>query len=554
MLVSSPSSGQEPGGTGSTSTYQWRADASMVQQATFAELTPIDDGKVADAGGPTLPPIVSPNQAKPGWNSSMLAPIETSVESEPTNGLPIQNTLAEQPTQQWPMMHGQDPSYRVAQGSGSRNIPVPIQNSPPIQTLPLSTPRADAKPARLNPIPMPSVAEGNPTTAPVLPPEALMPAERYVSASSANVEPTQESESVPPPTPSLEPTVSNYFRPQNGPAPVYNPTTSGVCPSCGGGGCSQCGGVDPSACGSCGPNGCFDQAEVDGRFGCAGAVSGARFYAIADVMSWTRTDNNFGGTSLGRMPNFDNAAAWQITVGRRWDATAGDELVYSGTDTIGRSQAFTDPNGNLDAAFQPGGSFGFAELGSFFNANFQREVQTTEVHSLEYNRVKWSWDVSKTFYGIRFIYVEDNYALVSRTTTLGALTFDARNNLIGPQIGQELFYDVGYRLSFSGLAKVGGYLNLTDFDTQLVNASTVFVNRETNNTEFSMSLDLGATAHYQITPRVRLRFGIVAELLFRMTTTNHNFPPVVSGSLGSNIRNVDEMGFIGYFGGLEMFR
>ena len=507
-----------------------------------------------------------------------------------------QNEMAEQATALQPIQQPA-PFYQRGQALRMNNTPlgVPIQTQAPIQATPVARPMQQqmlppiveqqnvpsAPPVtpsqplnQQQPIFQVSKPALPPIVSSALPPSTFLPQDDAANVSAPEINPVPADENsvidsipggmveVPSDANVMDPTgVPQYFGPDTNQAPIYNPMPSSACQSCGGAGCNSCGAVSSAGvtqgntCGTCGPGGCFDQNHVDARFGCAGTVSCARRYVIADIMYWGREDgDSFGGTNRGALQEFDHDIGWQLTFGRRFDAASGEEISYMGSAELERRRVTGSATGSLNANFTVSGGFGVPEVGSFFGANQQIEFQSTEFHSFEYNKVKWSWDVAKTFWGFRTIYAEDFYALFSDDGTQGSLTLDTRNNLVGAHIGGELFYDVGYRLSMSALGKLGGYLNFSELDTQLVNAGSQIIGREDDDTDFSASLDLGLTAHYQLSTQARLRAGVNALWLFEMTIANGNFPSDVNGNLGVNANNDDDMLFLGVSAGLEIFR
>ena len=79
--------------------------------------------------------------------------------------------------------------------------------------------------------------------------------------------------------------------------------------------------------------------------------------------------------------------------------------------------------------------------------------------------------------------------------------------MIGPQIGAELFYDVGYRWSVSGFGKIGYLLNAFDSDFQVINNDFPVVDGGDDSTTGTFLLDLGITGHYQLSSNSRFRLG-----------------------------------------------
>lgn len=296
-------------------------------------------------------------------------------------------------------------------------------------------------------------------------------------------------------------------------------------------------------------SGVFD--SMDGYFGAMGA---ARFYAEIDVMYMTRNRgsmvlSNFGGTG-----NYDWDFGWQGTLGTRLDALSGREISYMGTTDIANSVTRVDPAGRLSALFASSALFG-ALADPFFDAELQQERIRTRMHSLEFNRVKWGWDVMKMFVGFRYINMADEYSMFSQSgADVGTFRLRTNNDLFGVHIGEELFYDVGYRLSMSGGLKLGVYGNSNRIRTNAISNGTEFINSQSRNGTFSTTVDANLTFHYQINRRARLRAGYEALLLDRVVTAADNTPGFLSPFTGTGNGNRDTVIFHGFAAGLEFYR
>lgn len=340
----------------------------------------------------------------------------------------------------------------------------------------------------------------------------------------------------------------NFFRPAS---------ASVGCNSCGDAGCSSCGGGAVSGCSSCGPGGCFDPTDVDKRFAACGFISHARRYAILDALYMTRSNGEVRGINLSPINDFDYGWGARVTSGRRTDAANGREWSYFGTFDIEEGGLVADGLGRINRTFIPDGTFFTpASLSAFSNVTAASEQLATDLHSFEYNRVRWGWDVVKVLFGARYVYLEDDYDL--RTATLfgetGQLSVDATNHMIGPQIGLEMFYDVGFRWSLSGFGKFGLMLNAYDADVSASANGFGLTNSGTSEADLSYLLDLGITAHYQINCNSRLRVGYNVLYLGDVTTAEEAFPRVLSPFSSSSLDANDDALFTGVSVGLEFYR
>ena len=352
-----------------------------------------------------------------------------------------------------------------------------------------------------------------------------------------------------------------YFSSPPGEAPVLGSGTA-PCYGCGGNGCPECGvpGTamgDVAACQSCGPGGCFDGNSVASQFSACGSVSWARRYLIAEALYIDRYDGTVAISNFGGLNNFeDDLFGARITLGNREDAANGRELVYFGTAKLSQSSIVTDAAGRINIGYgnDPADPFR-PETTAFRDAVEQSQIKQTMFHSIELNRNDWGWDVMRTFWGARYIYVQDDYEIASRNLVgeTGLFQLHTQNNLFGLHAGYELFYDVGYRLSASTIGKFGLYANPNVVKTDLFNAGAQFLDLTDTNTAFSGSIELGITAQYKVSRHSRIRIGYNAFYLDRVAGVSDNIPVTLNPTTGSDTSDSGQMFFNGVHFGFEIF-
>jgi len=557
-----------------------------------AELPPIVSAKSASVRTTlgSVPPIVTPkfNTAPIPkvviTKSAMLAPIAAEPAAQqpaPRKPMEVQAipvAAQDSPAEFDPMMAPptvmqatgasvdptQDPNVAPAQWSQQGYAPGAVSSAGiPLYPDPVSAaPSVMTKPTNLPPIisassqrVVPSQSVAPPASIPTTqvgfstpPTSYASPAPAYAQAATAT--PTYFS------GPPVEPPVIQGASCDSGcatPAPVSN------CGECGGGGCNDCGvascGTAVSSCNSCGSGGCYNASNVASRYGTSGSVSAARRYLLADALYFDRSDGTISNSNFGSLNNFDWDAGWRVTIGAKSDSLRGREITYMGILPLSQSATRTDNLGRINASIAGAGGFG-VETSAFANAVSQTEFKETEFHSLEFNRVTWGWDVIKSFVGLRFIYLEDEYQTTSTNLVgdTGVFQLMTNNNLIGPHIGGEIFYDVGYRLSYSLFSKFGAYANFNQVDTILQNAGARFLDVEDNSVTVSGSIELGLIAHYQLSQTARLRAGYNVLFLGELATAADNFSPVISPIAGTSSSDSDDVFFHGLSVGLEIFR
>lgn len=326
--------------------------------------------------------------------------------------------------------------------------------------------------------------------------------------------------------------------------------------------------IDNAGCTSCGPNGCYDLDTVHSQFGCCGSVVSAGYYLFAEGLIWTRGDGEVQLSNFFGLDQFDTDGGLRITLGYRQNATRGREFTYFGTTDITEERTFTSANNQLNATFVGVGGIGFQQTSSFFNAFSQTQRKSTQLQSLEYNRINWSWDLLKTILGVRYIYFDDSYSFFSSNNfSNGLFVQDAVNNLFGVHGGMELFYDVGYRTSVSGTAKFAGLINAANVDTNLFNAGVQSLAQDVDDSSFAGTIELGFMSHIQLNPRARFRVGYDLFFLWGAFTVANNIPrdtfsngnlvgtPVISPNTGTDLNtNNPAVFFNGLSLGFEVFR
>ena len=334
------------------------------------------------------------------------------------------------------------------------------------------------------------------------------------------------------------------------------------------GGCDTCG--SDSCGGACGGGGNvnINQNQANCDYGTYGSVSAARRYAYLEFLFVTREDGNINNSNFQPLGDFTFSPAWRFTLGQRPDMTQGREFSYFGTSNIDEEQTVTNAANNLNPLFTPAGGFTPGNLTAFFNASEHFQIKETQLHSFEFNRVRWGWDVLKSFVGLRYIYFADDYELQSTSsfvpsplgglaaipTEEGRFRIDTNNHLFGGHIGAELFYDIGYRFSLSGVSKFGAFLNLNKVDNFLENDGTLLLDTEDTDVNISTTWEINLLAHYQIRQTARLRLGYNFLFLGNVATSADNFLPVISPFTGTDTSDEDDAFIHGISFGLEMYR
>lgn len=304
----------------------------------------------------------------------------------------------------------------------------------------------------------------------------------------------------------------------------------------------------------CGPF-CMMGGVANCGFDNCGYVSSASRYFQADALYWRRSDGGILGTNFGGVPNDNWNWGWRGTLGWRQDEIIGHELSYFGFQPFADTVNQTSPGGLIDARFFPAGGYNFGLLNSFYDADATSQTMQTRLHSVGFSRVRFGWDVVKTTFGMRYIWLDDKYQLASQSgANVGLFQTKAINQLIGPDLGLELLYDVGRRISFSGKVKGGLYIDFNRQDTNVANNVNQLVASRIDRTDWAGSLELGANAYFKLGQNSRLRGGYDGFWLFDVSSVTNSYPNFVTPLTGSSPWDDRTVKFHGVSFGIEFFR
>ena len=179
-------------------------------------------------------------------------------------------------------------------------------------------------------------------------------------------------------------------------------------------------------------------------------------------------------------------------------------------------------------------------LAPFNGANFQQQYHNGNLHSLEWNNVTWGWDVLNLFWGMRVTHYEEEFDFFSSRPDgqQGLLSMDFENLHIGPQIGGEVFYDIGARFSTGIKAKLGVTANFLDRETLLITNGVRRINNQDSDTEWNFLAEFGVFGRMRLGPRAFLRGGYEMWYNSSMFGVQDNLPSVINSGFGTT--SVDE--------------
>ena len=191
----------------------------------------------------------------------------------------------------------------------------------------------------------------------------------------------------------------------------------------------------------------------------------------------------------------------------------------------------------------------------FKGANFQQQYHNANYHNLELNKVTWGWDVLNLFWGFRYTHYEEEFDFYSRRpdNQQGLLLMDMENHVFGPQVGGEVFYDIGKLISTGVKLKLGGTINFLSRDTTVISNGVTRLNTDDNDSTFNLALEMAAFSRLRVGPNAHLRAGYEIWYNSKMYTVKDNIPSALNSSFGTT-SSTDDVFIHGLTIGFEVLR
>lgn len=266
------------------------------------------------------------------------------------------------------------------------------------------------------------------------------------------------------------------------------------------------------------------------------------WYGSYEALFLRREGDRRFTTSFGNfMPDFDYQFGSRITVGRLLDCTNGWEVSYAGPFDWQR-QSSVAAAGTLQSLLAPSGGYGAAQVTAFNNANVHTQAYRAQMHSFEANRTWSVWDVVSTFVGMRFVDYEEDFLFISTGAAgTGVLREGVDNQLLGAQIGAQVWYPVSLRANVGFRGKGGVYANFADRVTTMTNAGATILNSGDSDVDVAGLIELGWFGNYQIVPSIRLMAGYEFWYLPEIATIAEQRPTVITPTSGTVVNQGDDL-------------
>lgn len=194
--------------------------------------------------------------------------------------------------------------------------------------------------------------------------------------------------------------------------------------------------------------------------------------------------------------------------------------------------------------------------------DFQQQRYESSYWSVEASKTMMAWDIAKFSFGGRFINFEEEYSYIARngngaTPDLnGSIASDTTNNLIGLQVGLDIFTPIFCQnLSSTLRAKAGGYWNLSEGRAVVTDQGDRLSGFSDDDGTLAAMIEIGSGLHYRLGEALSIHGGTEFWYLTEIATAERQLPSLV-GARASNagLDNGDDIVFIGFsFGATLQF-
>lgn len=260
----------------------------------------------------------------------------------------------------------------------------------------------------------------------------------------------------------------------------------------------------------------------------------------ADALFITREGGSVTWTNTFGVDPFDFEMGLRLTA-QRVRGADGLSITYTGLQEWNGVRRVNSPTNSLNVRSVTGGGLSATALAPFQTANFQQQYHNGSFHSIEVNRVTWGWDVLNLFTGIRYSHYQEEFDFFSSRADgqQGRLLLDMENHMFGPQVGGEIFYDIGGPISTGVTGKLGLMANALDGQTQLISNGLNAINVNDSDVTMNIMAEFEAFFRYQIRPQGFVRAGYSLWYNSAVYSVNDNLPAVITPAYGTNTLDDD---------------
>jgi hypothetical protein len=260
-------------------------------------------------------------------------------------------------------------------------------------------------------------------------------------------------------------------------------------------------------------------------------------YVSVETLFMQRQSANFTASPNFLMDDFGFEVIPRLTIGRVPDCINGCELTFTGVAEWTQSGSASNPTGGIETFLNPVSPFDSTDITAYVNSIEQSQKLEAQYWSVEANRTLVGYDIARCLFGVRYIDYQERFTYLGENatpggltgTTLGSLTSDVKNRLIGPQVGVDLLYPICRRGYTDFRARGGVFANFADLDFDYRNNLDTALLADEDKVTVSGMLEIAGGLRFQVTDCISIRAGGELWWLGGVATATDQFRNTIGG-------------------------
>jgi hypothetical protein len=236
-------------------------------------------------------------------------------------------------------------------------------------------------------------------------------------------------------------------------------------------------------------------------------------YVSIESLFMQRQSGSYSASPNFLMDDYDFELIPRLTIGWVPDCINGCELSFTGVAEWKQSGAASNPAGGINTFLNPVAPFDSTDITAFVNSIEQSQSLEAQYWSVEANKTMVGYDVARCLFGVRYIDYQELYTYLGENataggltpTTLGSLTSEVKNHMIGGQVGVDLLYPICRRGYTDFRARAGVFANFADLDLDYRNNIDTVILADDDSVSVSGLVEVAGGLRFQVTDCISIR-------------------------------------------------
>lgn len=330
-------------------------------------------------------------------------------------------------------------------------------------------------------------------------------------------------------------------------------------------------GGDYGSCEECSPHGgrhCRDCGNFPARPLFCGWYARAEALALMPTEPNRQTVSILNTTNLTvldtQTPDFGYQTGTRVTIGKYLGNCFRLEGLYYGAQHWGDSDTVSSLaltggalNDDLISPFVAGAGPGF-DFDNFSFASVHNVAYNSELHNGEINLGIDGGKIGRMapsgLIGIRYLSLNEEFTFAALDSfgDFASYRIQTNNNLIGPQLGGDLMFDVGQSGKFGIWGKAGFFANIADMDSAIINRGQLVRVTENDDVAVSTILEVGMNGSVAVGRHVSLVGGYQVVYVSGLALAPHQLDFTATQQSQQTLNEVGYKVFHGPSAGIQL--